>query len=461
MRKVVSAPRKTENRESESVNSSVSGNPQKLKCPQCGSNRLWRAGKYKKRQRFLCRFCGYRFSEFVIKGDVTSEDFKVFDSGSDLAQRSVGDRKLSSEKFLNNSSFSIAKDFRVHNVTKLGKSLNSLCSKSSNHRICAPETKAAENLVEVEIRTENRASAVPTSEVKSELINFSWYLKKLGRAEETIRTYANYVKNIAKLADLSNPEDVKGVIAIHYTNKNSKRMATHSYDIYLKFKGGNWEKPNYVPEHKQVFIPSDEELRLAINCGHKESFVFVKFLYETGARCNEAQRLEWTDLDPESNQVSIKASKNGNARTLPISKDLMNLLNSLPKHDGQQTVFVKKPSNTRSSSFHNRMERLAKIHNNPRFLKIHIHSFRHCKALRVYHNSHEILEVMEVLGHRKIETSYRYIRLYRQVYKNRQPKTFITKIATTEEEALWFWDNGWTLEDKEGNKRYFRKPKGC
>lgn len=58
-----------------------------------------------------------------------------------------------------------------------------------------------------------------------------------------------------------------------------------------------------------------------------------------------------------------------------------------------------------------------------------IHTFRHCKALRVYHNSHEILDVMEILGNRKIETSYRYIRLYKQVYKNRQPKTFITKIA--------------------------------
>ena len=67
---------------------------------------------------------------------------------------------------------------------------------------------------------------------------------------------------------------------------------------------------------------------------------------------------------------------------------------------------------------------------------------------------------MAILGHRKIETSYRYIRLYRQVYKNRQPKTFVTKVAKTEEEALWFWDNGWKLEDKEGNRRYFRKAKG-
>jgi len=37
----------------------------------------------------------------------------------------------------------------------------------------------------------------------------------------------------------------------------------------------------------------------------------------------------------------------------------------------------------------------------------------------------------------------------------------VTKVAKTEEKALWFWDNGWKLEDKEGNRRYFRKAKGC
>jgi integrase len=41
--------------------------------------------------------------------------------------------------------------------------------------------------------------------------------------------------------------------------------------------------------------------------------IFVKLLYETGARLNEAQRLEWTDLNPERNQVTVKASKNGDS----------------------------------------------------------------------------------------------------------------------------------------------------
>jgi integrase len=139
----------------------------------------------------------------------------------------------------------------------------------------------------------------------------------------------------------------------------------------------------------------------------------------------------------------------------------MDLLLSLPKKEGKNTIFDQKSKNARSSAFHNRMIRLAKIHGNPRFKEIHLHTLRHCKALRVYHKSHEILEVMEVLGHRKIETTYRYIRLYRQVYKNRQPKIFETKIAKTDEEAIWYWNNGWTLVDTKKDKRFFRKAKEC
>jgi integrase len=312
-------------------------------CPECNSSKVCKNGlRYiqgKPIQRYLCCSCGYRFSENRFKESQTIIHRQIC----------VLDKKMKNLA-------------RAEKVTALQKH---------------------------------------NGNTKSNLINFSWYLKKLGRSEATIRTYTNYVKNIGKLADLNDPEAVKGVIATHYKDKNTQRMACCSYDAYLNFKGGKWEKPHYKPEHKQTFIPTQEELQLAINTGHKENFVFSKFLYETGARSNEAQRLEWTDLDPESNQVTIKASKNGNARTIEIPKDLIDLLSSLPKQQNQKTVFTPKPRNTRSSSFHNRMKRLSKIYNNPRFTKIHFHTFRHCKALRVYHNSHEILEVMEFLGTEK------------------------------------------------------------
>ena len=137
----------------------------------------------------------------------------------------------------------------------------------------------------------------------------------------------------------------------------------------------------------------------------------------------------------------------------------MELLLSLPKPENQETVFRKRPRNSRSSSFHNRMLRLAKIHNNPRFTKIHLHTFRHCKALREYHKTRELLHVMAILGHRKIETTYRYVKLYNQIYKNQQPDKFVTKIASTKEERCELINDGWTFIKNDGEDWYFRKPK--
>ena len=104
------------------------------------------------------------------------------------------------------------------------------------------------------------------------------------------------------------------------------------------------------------------------------------------------------------------------------------------------------------------MKRLAKIHNNPRFTKIHLHTFRHCKALREYYKTRDILHVMGVLGHRNINTTYRYIRLYNQIYKPQIMDKYVTKIATNKEERIDFINDGWELVEKDGEDWYFRKP---
>jgi integrase len=63
--------------------------------------------------------------------------------------------------------------------------------------------------------------------------------------------------------------------------------------------------------------------------------IFSLLPYETEARKNEVERLEWTELDRERNKVSIRASKHSNARIVTVSKRLMDLLFSLPRKEKQ------------------------------------------------------------------------------------------------------------------------------
>ena len=370
-------------------------------CPECSSKKIWKAGnRYVdnlKVQRFLCRDCGFRFTD------------------PEFTRKSV-----------------------------LNKN-----QQSGSCQICVPLTKEAKNLA-----AEQQKEVLQETKTKGTLVNFSWHLKINGRSEATVKTYTRLLKVIDKEGNLNDTTSVKSVIATHFKDRNSKRLAVSAYSAYLKYVGGTWEKPDYKPEHKQTFIPTEQELKLAMNSGTKENVIFSIFLFETGARRNEAQRLEWTDLDKERGIVTVKSSKNGNARSLSVSNGLMNMLFSLPKN--QETVF--RASKGRSSAFNGRMNRLAKIYGNPRLKKIHLHTFRHCKALREYHKTRDVLHVMGVLGHQRIDTTYRYVRLYHQIYKPQQVKHFMTRIASTKQERCDLINDGWDLVEKDGEDWYFRKP---
>ncbi len=327
-------------------------------------------------------------------------------------------------------------------------------SQTNSHQIRALKTKRVKNLVKVESQTKN---AQRESNTKGQIVSFAWHLKKNGRKETTITTYTRYVNYLSKHGNLNNPESIKLVIANKFKCNNTKRSATYSYEAYLKFQGLTWERPQYKREHKKTFIPTNEELQTAINSGNKSSVTFSRLLYETGARKNEAERLEWTDIDTERNKITIKASKNGNPRIIKVPKRLIQLLYDLPKTG--KLVFPKRAPTTRQVGFNYRMKKLARIHNNPRFRKIHFHTFRHCKALREYHKTKNVLHVKRVLGHRSLITTQRYVELYEEVYGDMNSENYVCEIASNIKEAKKLIEQGFQYVCKIDGEQLFKKPK--
>jgi len=396
-----------------------------VECPSCRNERIWKDGlRYTRHgdvQRYICRECGYRFSETGWNGSDDPEYVQ-----------------------------------RVHR-----EPLNTHLGLLSNRQICVTQTTGAKNLVEVESRIEKQAAGATKpseAEVRGKIVEFLWHLKKQGKSEATIETYTKYVELLNQAgANIFDPEAVKLTIAQHFTDNNTKRLATYAYDAFLKFVGLTWVRPKYKREDKQVFIPTDQELQLAVNCGHRESMTFSMLGYETGARYNEAERLEWVDIDTERCKITIKASKNGNARTITVPRQLVDTLLRLPKLG--ETVFPPRSKNARRLSFRRRMVTLARIHNNPRFLKIHYHTFRHCKALREYHKTRSILHVKKVLGHKSILTTQRYVDLYTEIYGDFQPEDYVCETATTVEEAKKLIEAGFEFVTEFDGEQLYRKVK--
>jgi integrase/recombinase XerD len=343
-------------------------------CPECGSTKTWKDGiRYTNHgdiQRYICRKCGYRFSQTNLN---RSKEHRV-----------------------------------VQNVHRMP--LNTASNLLTNRQICASQTKRAKNLVEVEARIEKQAAGA-TKPAKSRMVTFIWELKKQGFKDTTIRTYHRYLKTLSgRGANLLDPESVKEVIANQKKwSENTRALAINAYSKFLEINGGTWKPPKHRKVRTLPFIPLESELDQLISGANKKTATFLQLLKETAMRSGEAWRLKWTDVNLKNGTITLnKPEKYGKPRMFKVSSTLLAMLQALPKNSdfifyGDLTVFRK--------TFRKYRLRMATKLKNPRFKKITFHTFRHWKASTEYHKTKDILHIMEMLGHRDIKTTLIYTQL--------------------------------------------------
>ncbi len=99
-------------------------------------------------------------------------------------------------------------------------------------------------------------------------------------------------------------------------------------------------------------------------------------------------------------------------------------------------------------------KRLAHKLQNPRLLRISFHTFRHWKATMEYHKTKDLLHVMQLLGHRNIETTLIYTQLV-----NFEKDEYYSAIAHNVEEAKKLIESGFEYVCTHENTMLFRKRK--
>jgi integrase len=143
--------------------------------------------------------------------------------------------------------------------------------------------------------------------------------------------------------------------------------------------------------------------------------------------------LTWADIDVQNNTITINdPEKNGTARRVQVSPKLIGMINRLPKKS-KLWIFGESPSKIADSlraTFHTQRKALAFKLGNPRLLQIHLHTFRHWKATTEYARTKDILHVMRLLGHRKIDNTLIYTQLV-----NFESNEYHSKVAKDVNEA--------------------------
>jgi len=386
-----------------------------IQCPQCGSNRLYKDGlRYTNGgtsvQRWLCRECYYRFSE------------------KKPLQRNPN----------------------CH--------INTESAYLSKRQVCELLTEESKNL-DTAANQETTAGEVKTTSAnaKGSIVQFAWYMHKEGYKSSTMKGRQECLQNLINLgANLSDPEDVKRLIADQKWGDGYKKNTVLSYTTYLAMLGKTWNPPHYKRPDTLPFIPLESELDQLISSTGKKVSTFLAILKETGADPGETQPLRWIDINNNQKTITLNHPVKGHkARIISVSKELIDRINTLPKT--QETIF-KANIQSITRNYSNQRQTTALKLNNPRLRKITFTTFRHWKATMEYHKTKDILWVMRLLGHHSLKTTLIYIDLETALFKESNDE-FTVKIAETLNEACKLLEVGFEyVTDMEG-KKVFKKRK--
>ena len=333
--------------------------------------------------------------------------------------------------------------------------LNSSNHFANNRQVCALR-KEAKNLA-ADPKTEKRAAGA-TKDIKSLLFNFAWWLKKQGYAETTITTRVKLLKILAKRgANLLDPESVKETIARQNWCNKRKMNAADAYTAFLRMMGGTWDPPKYRITEKLPFIPTEAELdALIAGCGTKTS-AFLRLLKETAARAGELASLKWEDIDFQNGTIRIEPEKGSKPRIFKISNTALNMLAALKTKSTSERVFTPNLRALRRV-FQRQRERLARKLQNLRLRLIRFHTFRHWKATMLYHQTKDILYVMNFLGHKSIKNTLIYIQLEEAIFKKDNDE-YVCKVAKNLDEAKELMELGFEYVTDMDGVKLFRKRK--
>jgi integrase len=274
--------------------------------------------------------------------------------------------------------------------------------------------------------------------------------------ETTIVSRGTRLRRLVNLnADLDNPESVKEIIALQKNWKESmKEVVVFAYDLYAKWREIKWQRPRYKAIRQLPYIPQEREIDDVIAGCNKEIALFLQIAKDTGARAGEIYRLQWTDIDFEGRTISIIAEKGSNPRIFRLSNKLFDMLSSRPKDT--QNIFNRYLNlNNLRRTFERQRNRTAKKLGNSRLQKITFHTLRHWKGTMEYHNTKDILHVMQVLGHKNIKNTLLYTQLL-QVEKDDQ---FICKVAKTPKEIQELIEQGFEFVCSSDDLKFFKKRK--
>lgn len=178
-----------------------------------------------------------------------------------------------------------------------------------------------------------------------------------------------------------------------------RRLAHSPFDAIKLHKANN----------KRVrWLADDEEQRLFAIVKDPIDRAKIEVALDTGMRAQEQWQLKWGDIDFRQEILTVRDSKSGEGRHIPINANLLQILRSLPRRLDNPYVFCGRKAGERVTDKPKNWEKWLAAANIQNF---HWHDLRHTFASRLVMKGANLYDVQKLLGHKTIEMTMRYAHL--------------------------------------------------
>ena len=208
---------------------------------------------------------------------------------------------------------------------------------------------------------------------------------------------------------------------------NNNLTDVRSFYTYLEYRGIICRNPleliDYMKERKRLpkNILSISQMEKLLSSIPQNTFEDVKFmvlveiLYSTGARINEIAELCWEDVNFKVSSIHIRDDKTRKDRLCPLTERALHLLSVYRNGKSEGHVFPHGKTNSLNKWINVRLKRLTSSLGLP---CISCHSIRHMVGTHLLQNRADIRYVQEYLGHRCMQSTEVYTRIFPNDLKN-------------------------------------------
>ncbi|MBE3116736.1 hypothetical protein IMZ68_05980 [Candidatus Bathyarchaeota archaeon] len=303
-------------------------------------------------------------------------------------------------------------------------------------------------------------------DAKGLLIKYMAYLEREGYTDDIVyvRQLVTLVKDGVNLLD---PEDVKTKIARHtFKDKagnvkkwknSSKNLAIFAYQGFCEMEGIQWKKPDlYHVDDPDINTPLEEDIdALIAGTTSKRMAAIQQTIKETYADPGEVLAIERTELKGNILKIAHPVKRHDKGE-YEISNELVFMLNNLPKTS--KRFFPTTYQSVETSHLRLRKRLAAKL-GRPQIIDISLKMIRHWGGTTIAENTNgNVLIVKQLLRHKCIESSMKYIHV-----RKFEPKEYEETTAITVEDIRNLGKGGWTKYDEltvNGVQvHFYRRPK--